>query len=587
MLFRAEPPLSSATQPAVEAGQPSPQTLVDWTPSWAPIVLKLRPWLVGVWLLVHLAAFNGQWRIGLDSAQYRAIGHSLAIGEGYAVLGESHDKVYPGLPILLAGLERAFGPDAVWPGIVTMLLISVGVVLLTYRLMRSVLPDWAATIVAAGVAFNWRFVQQGHELMTDLPFLLGVMIALVGLEAVVGGPGRTGMRSTSWPKIAGWLVLAAVGFVLALSMRPTAWVLAVAAALWATGIAIAGLRSRETAQRRRGIAAAVTLCVVVLTGIVFRLFDPRSALSDRGSYERELLERLHQLVNEPSLWLDRLPAVAIEIFDQDIARLFFGERVEILNVVFTIAILVGVFLLAVRRDDPSLRRPLWTLVVAVLMGTLFMLSSEARYWLMVLPILWVGWLMIVFRTGVRLLATMRSRSVFAGVLIAAVFVGNGIHIGKLIYEQRSTPFLRHYKDGVYAPLAEFAQLMRTDTPPDAIFVGPQAPVLSYLSERRVRSQRDLNFGEITDRVDRLLTLRDSDATWMVFPYNPYKPKDYNIGALIRDGALYAANLRQEDGILLELRDTDGTMRTWWAAPFFIDELQIPESERRRLKSEDR
>ncbi len=585
MLFRTHPRSQTHAVPAVRDGLPT-DDVYGWTPTWAPLVLKARLALVVLWLVVQALSFNGQWRIGLDSAIYRAVGHSLATGNGYTVLGEAHDKVYPGLPFLLAGLEKAFGPDAAWPGVVVMLLTAVAIVLLTYRLVRHVLPDWAATVVTAGVAFNWRFVQQAHELMTDLPFLLGVMVVLVGLEAVVGGGARTGMRSASWPRVLGWLLVAGIGFLIALSMRPTAWVLAVAAVVWATGIAVTGLRSKEPGPKRRGIAAAVTLGVVVAAGIIFRVLDPRAALADSGSYESELAGRVVQLFTDPATWAERLPTVAREIFDDDVARLFFGERVDYINVVFTIALLLGTGLIALRRDNRLLRRPLWGLTIIVLIGTLFMLSSEPRYWLMVLPILWTGWVLGVMQGARDWFKTDRSRSIYAALACLMVFVGNGIHIGKLIVEQRSTPFLRHYKEGQYAPVAEFAQVLKKGTPPETIFIGPQPPILSYLSERRVRSERDLGFSEVSDKVERLLLLRDCDATWMVFPSNPYKPKDYKIGSLIRDGALYAANLRQEDGILLELLDTDGTMRVWWAAPFFIDELQIPEEHRRRLKSED-
>src|SRR4051812_44674428 len=71
--------------------------------------------LVGVLLLL---SFNGLWRIGRDSAAYRGLGHQLAITGKYvfrdkqggtAVYSEQQDTRYPGLPLILAGVEKCFG----------------------------------------------------------------------------------------------------------------------------------------------------------------------------------------------------------------------------------------------------------------------------------------------------------------------------------------------------------------------------------------------------------------------------------------------------------------------------------------------
>ena len=88
--------------------------------------------------LFLLGSFNGQWQIGPDSAAYRQIGHQLAttgryfFREDVAGLSEYHNKqgtLYPGLPLVLSGLEKLFGPGPLAP-LVLMQILSVVVLIL-------------------------------------------------------------------------------------------------------------------------------------------------------------------------------------------------------------------------------------------------------------------------------------------------------------------------------------------------------------------------------------------------------------------------------------------------------------------------
>ena len=67
---------------------------------------------------VILLSFNGLWRVGRDSAAYRGLGHHLATRGQYvfrdkqgatAVYSDQQDTRYPGLPLILAGVEKVFG----------------------------------------------------------------------------------------------------------------------------------------------------------------------------------------------------------------------------------------------------------------------------------------------------------------------------------------------------------------------------------------------------------------------------------------------------------------------------------------------
>jgi hypothetical protein len=96
----------------------------------------------------YALAFNGQWRVGRDSALYRGLAHSLASGQGYQFTEFSARQIYPGLPVLLAGLEKIFGQRD-WPPILLIHLFSLGCLIVTYKLIRLRFPQWVAIAVTA------------------------------------------------------------------------------------------------------------------------------------------------------------------------------------------------------------------------------------------------------------------------------------------------------------------------------------------------------------------------------------------------------------------------------------------------------
>ena len=551
--------------------------LYDWRPTWADAIVRCRWLFVAVWVALQALAFNGQWRVGLDSALYRHLGHSLATGEGYRIFGEVHGHVYPGLPVLLGALEAIFG-QTVWPVILVMLLASAATLWFTYLVARRVLPDWAAILTTAGVAFNFRFVQQGHELMTDAPFLLGVMMTLWGLEALRDGPRRRGVAAL------------VSGLVLAASMRPTFWVLAGAVAFGAAWTAIKGWRAATgSARHTHAVRAISVLAFVVLAVGAFLIFDPRIRGMDlaSGGYERELLDRLMDV----GPLAVATPAKLLSILNDDLPRLFFAERVSYLHIVFALALLGGVSLLTIggwRNESTRAaeRRPTWVALVALLFVATLLASSEPRYWLMVLPVLWIGWIVGLCKGARDWFKTSRSRSIYVALGVSAVLIGNLAHAGKFVVEQRATPFLSHYKEGQYVPVKKLAEAVRNGTTHDQTIIGPYAPLLSYWADRRVIDRRRLGFGQISDRRDRLVAVRDAEADFMVFPWQPYRHKDAELRRLVKAGDIYPANLQPEDAIDVGVFGEGDDAVEWYVAPYEINELILPESQRKRLKGLD-
>src|SRR3954447_21513950 len=183
-------------------------------------IVRYRRWLLVLSVVPFLLGFNGRWRIGLDSSIYRGLASSLLHGRGYHFGEFGTHQIYPGLPVMLAGLDRIFGehvfrPVAPLVVILTMALLTLWV---TYHLIGRHYPAWIAVTVTCGVALNWKFLQLSNELLTDVPFLLGLMMSLLGwdlLRAAQSKPQRT--RAVA---------LLVLGLLLAGSMRPTFWILA-------------------------------------------------------------------------------------------------------------------------------------------------------------------------------------------------------------------------------------------------------------------------------------------------------------------------------------------------------------------------
>src|SRR4051794_40059410 len=144
-------------------------------------IVRHRNILWGMLVVVALLAFNGTWRVGRDSALYRGLGHSLATGHGYSFGNFAKQQIYPGLPILLAGLEKVFGQRDL-PPILLIHAFSLGCLIFTYKLVRLRYPQWVAVIVTFSVGINGWYLELTNEMLADIPFLFGMLVALYGWE---------------------------------------------------------------------------------------------------------------------------------------------------------------------------------------------------------------------------------------------------------------------------------------------------------------------------------------------------------------------------------------------------------------------
>ena len=104
------------------------------------------------------------------------------------------------------------------------LVLMVGMALLTlllvYHLIARNYPQWIAICVVCCMGVNSWFVRLSHEVLTDMPFLLGAIAALLGWDML-----RTARETKSRVRAA---ILMSAGLLLAAVMRPTFWILCLA-----------------------------------------------------------------------------------------------------------------------------------------------------------------------------------------------------------------------------------------------------------------------------------------------------------------------------------------------------------------------
>lgn len=521
-----------------------------------------------------LASFNGKWRVGRDSAAYRGLGHHLATEGKYlfrdkqkaVIYSDQQDTRYPGLPIVLAGVEKVFGvKDAAAVGVVT--LMGVLTLLGTYALLRGsertlTLPspgipgegkDWLTIAVVFGLGINGRFLEHANEVLTDVPFLLGVVATLLGFDGLMAARGKGG-RAMS-------LCLMALGLLLAASMRPTFWMLALALA----GTCIWGLvwrthaNQRKEEARSRRTACGLALGMLAVAALAFMLVVDLRGKHAAG-YEGKLSERYGELQKV----LSQLPQNAHAMLEQTLPESFFGTQMGPgfvpflkdrrgeqlwwgLSSVFSLVLISGGVWLA-RRNM------LWGMFLLLTAGTMTVIGSVPRYFIMVLPLLLAAWGGQVAWAAGKFRRWRWAPEVVVFFGLGMVVTPNLIACANLIREQRgySKPqegfkrvgFLKAYHGGTWDGVYEVAGMIRKHVKDGQKVIGPEATVLTYLSGRDV-----FGVGMLLPKRDRngawsskLRKMRQDGFDYCIFAVpgtsgGMYEDKDLLTGKLIRIGVL--------------------------------------------------
>jgi Dolichyl-phosphate-mannose-protein mannosyltransferase len=446
---------------------------------------RRRGWL---WLalgLIYAIGFNGQWRVGPDSAIHVSIARSLAQGDGFIHPTGLQDTVNPGLAYLTAATFRLFGVDQFFAIDAVMLLCSAVVLVLTFWVVRLRFDRPTAVLVVCMLGVNETFYRYGYQALTDMPFLLGLMLLLLGIELV----HRHGARV--W--IGAGLIVLSIGVMAA--FRSVVLTVLIAGVLMAVTQA-----TRGTGWARYAVATTLAACVLIA---VRWLMGGGALMRDEWRVLGQITETPFAdtlarvfLVNGPTLLTEHLPEA---IFGVD-----FGS---VLSLPLGIAaIVVGLSLFRVR--------PLWGLLVAVFIVQWIVFITTERYVLVLMPLLALGW----WRIGLWAEARVKpdtTRYILA-TLLALWFAPNLVRIGTFIVEQRSQPFLAHYDDGRYAAMKRVVDELTDNARAGDFLIANHAPQLTYYTQLPVYGPTTLpTFGP--SRKDTVQRIRNAKRILMVSP----------------------------------------------------------------------
>jgi hypothetical protein len=461
---------------------PAPKPLTD-------AIFRRRKVLYAVVIVLFLLAFNGQWKVGRDSALFRGLARSLAAGQGYQFTAFASSTVYPGYPLILAGLERTFGASA-FPPLALNYGLALLTLLVTYRLIALHYAQWVAVVITVGVGINAWFLGLSNELLTDLPFMLAGLLALYGWERIRLGPVRR-------DRVLGGVLLL-VGLLAAASLRPTFWVLALSMVLVCIWGVIRG-------PGRRYYAAA--LAAVFLAGIVLLAADPRTRGIDplAGGYERAMISRLHKLsaVAGENAW---------DMLTRNLSGSFFGGRFGLSVTIPLTMVLIASSLMLWRRH------PLWTIYILLTVMVTIVMTSVPRYYTPVLPLLLLSWLLLVLEVARRLPERWAGVPVLVGVLL--VVIPNLARSTREIANQRYRNVGGRVTWGDEIAMADW---IREVVPPDARVLAPTgAPIMAYFSGRDVLSYTELlPRGDDKDPRTYPQHLVDARVRYAIFPSRLY------------------------------------------------------------------
>lgn len=201
------------------------------TPSTATTALLAVCGVAALVRALYWALITPTWLPNSDAGQYLEIARNLSNGDGFSTVFpglELHATAFrpPLYPALLAVPTWLFGDDVLWPARLLSLLLGVGVVALTFVLVRRISTLRAAVVASLAVACFPPLIANDTVTLTEplaLLLLLAVLITLDARRPLWCG-FTMGLLVLTRPNA--YLVVAIVAFVL---WRHVGWRLALAA----------------------------------------------------------------------------------------------------------------------------------------------------------------------------------------------------------------------------------------------------------------------------------------------------------------------------------------------------------------------
>ena len=476
--------------------------------------------------LMMLLTFNGKWRIEPDSAIFRQLGHQLATTGRYFVrekvpgVLDYHYKqgtVYPGFPVFLCWMEKIFGSEekSVMPVVATLNLMAILTLVFFYRVMLYHIPRWQAVCAIVGMGTNAGFLNLTNEIMSDIPFLMGVGLACLGFEWLV--------RASGLQKIGTSAATLFVGLLIATTLRPTFYFLDGALGLaciwifWKGRLGWSAIdqptipdkyqypspRTEVATDLRSRIFLVIGL--MLITFVLFRFLldirDKQTTGIASGGYESRVASNFKDYDHK---LLPRLKANIGEMFETCIPQAVLGYRSSVgiipmgnhklgLSTLFGLVLIFSGIVLGRRQF-------FWGAFVAITIALLTVSGPVPRYILMVLPFFMVAWGTVVVKVASRFKSPVHqlwaAQMGFGYILISNILSSLVLILVQRGYtspmnEQhhwqkiRYVGFEKTYRDGYWSRIDDLVAMLKKELKPDEKIMGPSGGVLTFLSQRQV------------------------------------------------------------------------------------------------------
>jgi hypothetical protein len=450
----------------------------EMTPADAPLSARLLAWadrhrrwlFVGIALL-YAAGFTGRWRVAPDNALYMELGRNLAEGKGFIYHGVRHNWYEPGLPYVISLSFRWFGADNYVP--LTSFILACGLLslALVYHLFHLHAGRPTAVVMTVLLAIAETFYRYCYQIVTDTPFMVGILSFLVGYEALVGRPRDERENEEGAPRReSSWWAWAAivVGTVVMCAFRPT-----IITFLGALALATLYHLVRGPNRLRHGLI----LVLAVASVMAFRAADPRRTTPGEAAHREA---RLKSLLTDNRAWaLNRaftrfIPEMLSEHTPEAVFGIEFGTGVD---QVLSVAVITAGLLLVTRRV-------LWGAWVAATVAQMAFWLPRERYFLPILPLLHYA----LWSAGVWLERRIPGRggAVAFGIVVLLLAVPNLLQDGNFIYEQRLRGVsATDHRDSEGRALIEMGQIIAQTAGEDDAILAAAARQLTYFSRRKV------------------------------------------------------------------------------------------------------
>ena len=464
-----------ATPASIDAGAARPLStrLLEWADRW-------RAWLLAALVIVYAVSITGRWRVAPDSALSMSLGRSLAEGQGFTYHGKPHDWVEPGLPYVVAASFKLFGVENYPP--LTFFTLACGVVSLAliYGIVKLYAGRPTAVLITLLLAVCETFYRYCFQIVTDMPFLVGLFAVLLGYERLVGSPPPTGPNgddvagtaaSSTAPRPAAawwaWCLLMAGTLVMCV-FRPT--IITFVGALF---VATAWHVLRGPNRLRHALIGTV----VVASVVAFRATDPRRKTVGESVHREATLRSL--LTERRGFAMQRMftkfiPEMVSELTPEAVLGVELGKGLDETFSVVVIGLGVALFT----------RRPLWGAWVAATVAQMAFWMPRERYFLPILPLLLLAlWYAALWLE--RRLRPQVGAAAFAGVMLL-VFVPNLLQIGVFVREQRWRGITAtDRRDPTISYLVEMGKVIADHVTPADVVVADSPRELTYFSRRTV------------------------------------------------------------------------------------------------------